>query len=1141
MKQQTITSLYNIKNRFLRSINLQRDFNDPDSLSSYVLTDHAVECLNRISAGTKEQSTQRAWRITGDYGSGKSNFALFLAHWLHDEEKELPLRVKEQLKAKGIKQNKKKYFPLLLTGSREPMGAAILKTLSLALTDQPHFSQIQKKIKAIIDEEIINDSDVVSCILKTNEYIKKELGYDGLILIIDELGKFLEHAALYPEDQDIYLMQRLAEVASGSNDNTMFVIGILHQGFSAYADTLNQTSQHEWEKVSGRYDEILFNQPLEQLACLINSSLNFNTNMLSVDTISQYKDWMKFFVAKGWYGISADIASLSDIAAQIYPLHPSVFPVVVGTFQRFGQNERSLFSFMLSNDPHGIQDFSLSKEINNSYRLYNLYDYIKINFGHKLHNQSYRSYWHVIDSLIDSFFGESELEVKILKTIGIINLLGDSKFYATKEIIIKTLDGISEYSENLIEKALDKLCSLQRVIYNRGECSGYCLWPHTSVNLEIAYKKAQDEIGKIKYTSEHIKESLTLRPIVARRHYIQTGNLRFFDLKYCSTNELNNLIESLDDSADGYIVIPLCETKDDHEECIKIAKTKQAIDKENLLIAIPKPLNALATLVKEVRCWQHVEQNTLELNSDTYACEEVKRQQKNALSNLEHRLDNFVDVKNFSGGKNLKWFRQGEKQTIQNGRKLLSDISGYFDSIYNKSPIIKNELVNRKKISGAASGARMRLITGILENSCEHRLGLEQDKTPPEISIYWSLILNGGLHIQDGKQWKLNLPTKTNDKCNLLPSFKKIEDLLKQNIGSKITVANIYAALQAAPYGVSYGVIPIILAIYYSIFENDIAVYEEGTFLRKIRKQEFQRLIKTPENFEFQYCSIEGVRAELFNKMLNILNISNNKKRPHLLNVVKPLCVFVAELPDYVLKTKTLSKKTILVRDVILEAKEPITLIFNDLPKACGTDPISPGSSSNHDNEIFINSLKDALNELRFCYHSLRDKIKELLITNFEYNHDFNEFRHQIADRAQIVLLNVMEPELKAFSFRLFDDSLAEGEWLESIGAFLTSKTPERWNDADEDKFMHSLPILVQRFKNTESIAFDSSNSKTGNNGCKITITKSTGEELNQVIYCTDEELKNLTQMQSQLADLIAINPKLGVMAASQAIWKQLS
>ena len=147
MTHNNIATLYDIRSRFLRSTNLQRDFYDPDSLSSYILTDHAIECISRIAEGTRKRSSQRAWRITGDYGSGKSNFALFLAHWLCDDEKELPVKIKQQLESEDIHKGNQKYYPLLITGSRESMGKAILDAL-LSLI-QEHFDNPPLKNKII--------------------------------------------------------------------------------------------------------------------------------------------------------------------------------------------------------------------------------------------------------------------------------------------------------------------------------------------------------------------------------------------------------------------------------------------------------------------------------------------------------------------------------------------------------------------------------------------------------------------------------------------------------------------------------------------------------------------------------------------------------------------------------------------------------------------------------------------------------------------------------------------------------------------------------------------------------------------------------------------------------------------------------
>jgi hypothetical protein len=57
------------------------------------------------------------------------------------------------------------------------------------------------------------------------------------------------------------------------------------KGFSAYAEQLSQVAQKEWEKVAGRFEELLFNQPLEQTATLVAHALNVRTAQLPRDII----------------------------------------------------------------------------------------------------------------------------------------------------------------------------------------------------------------------------------------------------------------------------------------------------------------------------------------------------------------------------------------------------------------------------------------------------------------------------------------------------------------------------------------------------------------------------------------------------------------------------------------------------------------------------------------------------------------------------------------------------------------------------------------------------------------------------------------------------------------------------------------
>src|SRR3546814_10986120 len=72
-------SRVHIARRYVRAIDLQRDHLDPGALEGYVLTPSARDAATRLAVGLGPKSSQRAFRVVGPYGSGKSSFGVFLS------------------------------------------------------------------------------------------------------------------------------------------------------------------------------------------------------------------------------------------------------------------------------------------------------------------------------------------------------------------------------------------------------------------------------------------------------------------------------------------------------------------------------------------------------------------------------------------------------------------------------------------------------------------------------------------------------------------------------------------------------------------------------------------------------------------------------------------------------------------------------------------------------------------------------------------------------------------------------------------------------------------------------------------------------------------------------------------------------
>jgi hypothetical protein len=1146
MHSVQISDLFRVQDRFLRSAHLERDFADPRALHGYVLTPQTKGYIERLATGLRVNSGQRAWRITGDYGSGKSSFALLLAHLFGEQHARLPEYLRHAVNFKKIGVSRPHLLPVLVTGSHEPLAVSLLRALSrdlLATCGRGRPPLVIERIDIELEESLkrpVPDQAVVQLLSEACSHVVGAGKGSGVLLLVDELGKFLEYGALHPERQDVFLLQAMAEAACRSNQASLFIVGILHQGFNAYAEHLSQSAQKEWEKVAGRFDELVFNQPLEQTAILVADALNIRVTELKKALITQSRRDMGAAVDLGWYGAAATRSALLDISSRLYPLHPSVVPVLVKLFSRFGQNERSLFSFLLSNEPFGLKEFARqTMGVDRFYRIHNLYDYARYSFGHRLGREGFRNHWNHIDSLVESFPVEHERDLQVLKTLGLLNLLDSANLLPSEDLLLTSVSG----EEAEVKASLRRLKE-KRVVYHRGIAGGYCLWPHTSINIEKAYDDAVRALGRVPHrVAPHIDTYLETRPLVARRHYIETGNLRHFDVRFCAVESLASELEYEVEKADGKILIALCETEEERGTALQFARSDVVRARDSILCAIPSPLRVLAKLVQQVQRWEWVVTNTSELTNDSFAAEEVSRQLAGARDALQQRLSSFIGVHHFTGATELAWFHKGEEVKLRRGRELLSYLSDVCDGLYPDAPRIANELVNRRLLSSAAAAARMRLIEGIFSASSKPYLGMDPAKKPPEMSLYLSILKRGGLHKQDNDEWHLAVPGANDDPCRVRPALQHIQSIFDIRSTQRVRVSEILRELKRPPFGIRDGLVPVLVAIYAAMNEQHVAFYNNGAFMREIVGLDVMRLTKVPDTFEIQYCKIAGVRTELFERLLKVLDLKRGRTGSlEVLDVVRPLCVFAAELPPFTQKTKRLSSKAVGVRSVLLAAREPAVLLFRDLPAACGFGEFSSDNraASKKDIDSFVECLKTAISELRMAYPDLHEHMKGELVDAFGLSKS-DDFRGILSRRAQQLLLAITETHLKAFCNRLLDTELPEPEWLESLGSLICAIPPARWSDLDVERYSQELPSICARFRRVETMCFQSHKDHYMDSAMRLSITQLDGTEAERIVYVSSDQESRIAEIENRLADVLKESPQLAFAAATRVLWKALS
>ena len=361
----------------------------------------------------------------------------------------------------------------------------------------------------------------------------------------------------------------------------------------------------------------------------------------------------------------------------------------------------------------------------------------------------------------------------------------------------------------------------------------------------------------------------------------------------------------------------------------------------------------------------------------------------------------------------------------------------------------------------------------------------------------------------------------------------------------RICVESIFEELRRPPFGIRDGLLPILLVVILTEYQREIALYENGTFLSHVRPEEILRLTKRPAIFELQMCCLKGVRLAVFEDLLGVLSIENAPhSKSRLLDIVRPLCSFIAELPKYARTTVNLSENARRVRDAILNAREPGTLLFKELPTACGFAPFNLEARSQRKEggaRQFAQALKTALEEVRMAFPRLRDRMREAIASTFEQGTVFDQtFRDSLAERSENLVVNLRDLDLKAFCLRLLDNNLPEPDWLESVGSFLASTPPSLWKDDDEIVFKEKLQEVAQKFLRVESVVFASADKKSADALFRVALTARDGQERDQVVHLNANERREGKKLEKNISKMLGENTRVSAYALSRLMWELL-
>jgi hypothetical protein len=1114
MQTKSLSTYFNLHRRYFRSINLERDLDKSDAVQGYVPTERSTDALQRFLTAVCKDNTHRAWTITGVYGTGKSAFAHFLAALCSSpasdtykvameiclDKSNLSSQVTSELQNLAKYSAQQGFLRAAATGQREPLSWTIVRAL---------FNGAERYWKKGRKPEVLRQitdwfGEILSGTLQaTNQEVLQVLqvmvgeANAPLLLVIDELGKNLEYAAHHQGVADLYLLQQIAELQCQGTYQVYF-LGLLHQSFVGYGNRLSGVEQGEWAKIQGRFEDLPFTESGSQMTRLIGHVIDRSGAKSLVQQIRELAD--------DWYEVLPELLNENEISAQViadaYPLHPLTSLVLPQLCTRYAQNDRSLFTFLTSDEPHSFKTFLnqqlvIEKQVP-TLKLHQVYEYF-VESTTGIASRVNLQRWAEIQGLIQDAQNLDADQLKVLKTIGVFNLVTTMGALRASPRLVALALCNSAY-DLLGQKYWQEIITgLQErgLITYRTQRQELRIWEGSDFDVETAINEQLER--ERPPLAQILNRVRPLKPLVAQRHYSLTGNLRYFEQRYLDQQQNLQQLRCSADSYDGLIVYWL------HSKSPGSVPIQTSDGKPLILIA-PEDFAQLRPRAEEFYALQFIQESATQLQKDGVARREVKQRLVAAKYLLDETL---ADTFHWSNGKNQCWI-EGDKTQIDHGRGFQSQLSDLCDRVYHKSLILDNELINRRELTSQGAKARRELIEAMLVSGDQERLGL--DGYAPQVAMYYSVLQATGIHHLTSDRWDFQPPASHS---GLVTIWQAIEDFCLDAKDEQRSLAQLYQLLAQPPYGVKAGIIPVLLAAVLLYHSADVGIYKDQSFIPVLGAEHFELLVKDPARFSVKSFELLGLRSLVFKELVELIRrpqtrLQSGVRNQSILAVANPLFQFVKKLPAYTLKTQRLSQQAIAVLKALREAKEPDQLLFIALPCACNLPPIAFDEEVDESvAKTLCNRLVLALKEIQTAYENLLQEGQKLLHAAFGVGEE-SQIREDLRVRARRLASSCLEPKLKQFITAAVVETTETKQWLEAILMVVVGKPTETWADEDLTVFQSNLSQVAQQFKNLEALQteIDSRDVTEEYMTRRVTFMQPTGQQGQQVLWSKKEDCK---------------------------------
>ena len=724
-----------------------------------------------------------------------------------------------------------------------------------------------------------------------------------------------------------------------------------------------------------------------------------------------------------------------------YPLHPCTTYILPRLSEKVAQNERTLFTFLSGKGQFTLSSIIKGKDAVSKEKIFLLspdvlFDY----FAQVMQNEPYTSEIKKLYLLSQSILQKVEnieLEAKIIKTLTLIYVL--KQFERLQPSFDEVINIYSDcgYSFDEINKSLLTLTKKLGVIYERTSSNHF---------LQLKESSGIDLVQLILDTAEKRKNVVTpieilnsintekyLYPVKYNTKYSVT---RFYEVKFV---EDKNVAPSTISDGTFFAVL---------DSNVSIEKIKaKSLEYKNVLFAVPQKTETIHLLLRkyEAICF---------LQSKSYDDKVLFSEYEIIKEDLFEGIKLFIysytqpergECSYFANGGELKLYRKSD---------LSNALSEQIESVFNKTPCINNEMINKNYLTSQSFNSRIKLLDGILKSK-ENNLGLKGNGQ--EVSFMRSCLAVPKILLSDAEFKQFDFDSCDKNFSNVLKGIEcEIERATKRENSFEQIIENLTSAKSGI--GLRRGVIPIYLAVVLQKYAKSLFI-KKGAEEVPLTSEALCEIVESPKSYTFSLLEWSDEKERYEKRLATIFEdfiVEAEKQKVSYEYLFNAIVRWYRSLPKYSKQTrKNVGEEEESFINIFKSAQSGIQdILFVKIPKAFAK------KEANSDVAEKVGEVKNHFDRIKFS-------LEEKLILNTKEIFSFTKNARQVSLNAAFesfekrlgsgTKCHVFENDANKL-FSVFGSATNdENETIENLAQVLTGLKIDDWVDSTEEIYFSRL------------------------------------------------------------------------------------